>query len=138
MFLRKLDIFGSRRSQQSEWLQHEELYITLSNQIESSHIKVLQRVRNMWRIYLDKVILMADGVKQRGKTVPILGTNHGCLDSQNTIKVCVKNILLSVEELTNCENGVQVMIAKASTLRETLPRFIHFGQFIGRVTHLSM
>ena len=168
VFLRELDIFGSRRPQRSEWLLHDELYITLSKQIESSHIKGLQRVCNMWRIYLDniedKVILMADGVKLRGKNVPILGTNPGRLDSENTIKVCVKNIPLSVEDgviartltllkvelishcrdklriagkLTNCENGDRVMIAKASTLKEPLPRFIHFGQFIGRVTHFG-
>ena len=58
----------------------------------------------MWRIYLgnieDKVVLVADGVKLRGKTVPILGTNPGCLDMENTVTIRVKNILPSFEDST--------------------------------------
>ena len=75
MFLRELDIFGSRRPQRSEWLLHDEFYITLSKQIESSQIKGLQRVRNMWRICLDRGQCHFDGrwCQAKGKSRANLG-----------------------------------------------------------------
>ena len=76
VFLRESSLFGDRKMR---WLSHTELYMALSDRINSSHIKGLQRVRGLWRIYVDnldnKVILMAEGVHLRGRNTPVLNTN---------------------------------------------------------------
>ena len=76
VFFREKHIFGDRTPLKSEWLNHTELYEALARCIESIHITGLQRVRGMWRIYLDnlldKVSLISTGVSIRDKSYPIL------------------------------------------------------------------
>lgn len=73
---------------------HTELFTAIGTIIEASHITGLQRVRGMWRIYLDsmkdKVTLMAEGVPVRGKTVQMLNTNPNRLDYENTTRASIK------------------------------------------------
>jgi len=147
VFMRESSLFGERRPEQSEWLKHVELYEAIGRRIECSHIKGLQRVRGLWRIYLDnvedKVVLMAEGVPLRGKAIPVLSTNPDRPDGEETVRIRVKNIPLSVDDglikrtltlkeaevismyreklrinnkLTNCETGDRIVIVKASTL----------------------
>lgn len=102
VFMRETAIFGDRRPEKHEWLQHVELYRAIGRNIDVSHITGLQRVRGFWRIYLDniedKVTLMTEGVPLRGKSIPILNTNPDRLDGEATVKVRVKNIPLSVDD----------------------------------------
>ena len=168
VFLQESSLFGQRKPTQAEWLKHAELFHSIGTVIDSSHITGLQRVNGFWRIYLDnlsdKVALMAQGVPLRGKNVPILRTNPNRLDSENTTKVRIKNIPLSVDDdsiirvltlkglevissfreklridgkLTNCATGDRILIVKSSTLKEPLPPFMVFGKFKGRVIHLG-
>ncbi|KAH3696829.1 hypothetical protein DPMN_084307 [Dreissena polymorpha] len=166
VFLRERDLFGERKPQKVEWLRHEELYNAIAQRIDPSHITGLQRVRTMWRIYVDnlsdKVVLMSDGVQLRGRIIGVLNTNPDRLDGENTTRVCVKNIPLSVDDglitrtltlkgldaisnrrdklringkLTNCCTGDRICIVKTSSLKEPLPKTMQFGQFIGLVLH---
>lgn len=166
VFLRESDIFGNRRPTKDEWLSHTELYQAISTLINESHIEGLQRVRGMWRIYLDniddKVALMSEGVPIRGKVIQVLNTNPDRLDSEQSTRIRIKNIPLSVDDgiitrtltlrqievinsqkeklrvngkLTNCSTGDRLVFVKTSTLDEPLPHTMQFGQFIGRVIH---
>lgn len=102
VFFREADLFGERKPTKEEWLMHSELYNAISTNIDASHITGLQRVRGMWRIYLDnvedKVTLMAEGIPIRGKIIHVLNTNPNRLDGENTVLVRVKNIPLSVDD----------------------------------------
>jgi hypothetical protein len=102
VFLKESELFGNRRPERLEWLQHVELYRAIGQRIDTSHISGLQRVRGMWRIYLDnltdKVKLMAEGVPLRGKVIPVLNTNPDRLDGEQTTRVRVQNIPLSADD----------------------------------------
>lgn len=102
VFLRESSLFGDRKPNKPEWVTHTELYMALSDRIESSHITGLQRVRGLWRIYVDnlddKVKLMAEGVHLRGKAISVLNTNPQRPDWEGTIRVRVKNIPLSADD----------------------------------------
>ena len=148
VFMREVELFGTRKPDRSEWISHSELYKAISLRINPPHIKGLQRIGAMWRIYIDnledKVKLLAEGVPLRGKTIRVLNTNPGRLDSEITTRVRVKNIPLSVDDglitrsltlrnieiiklfheklriddkLTNCETGDRIIIVKTSSLK---------------------
>jgi hypothetical protein len=166
VFMQESSLFGNRKVERNEWLKHSELYGALSNTVDPNHITGLQRVNGMWRIYIDniedKVALLNEGVLLRGKRIPLLNTNPNRLDSEQTIRVRIKNIPLSVEDgvitrplilkgieviksmreklryngkLTNCETGDRLLTVKATTLQTPLPRTMMFGKFIGRIIH---
>ncbi|WAR17679.1 hypothetical protein MAR_032273 [Mya arenaria] len=133
--------------------EKQELFEALADVIVCTHITWLQRVRGMWRIYVenvdDKVSLLTEGVTLRGKMIKLLNTNPNRLDGKQTVRIRVKDISLSVDDgvilrslklrvkdkLTNCENGDRLCIAKSSSLSDTLPKFMAFGHFTGRVFH---
>ena len=102
IFLKESALFGQRRPMPNEWLKHEELYKSIGNVIDISHILGLQRVNGLWRIYLDnledKVALMTQGVPLRGRTIPVLRTNPYRADSEITTRVRVKNVPLSADD----------------------------------------
>lgn len=166
VFLQESELFGNRKPTQAEWLSHTELYQAISTHINATHIEGLQRVRGMWRIYLDniddKVILMSEWVPLRGKILPVLYTNPDRLDSEQSTRVRIKNVPLSVDDgiitrsltlkhvevlvcqreklringkLTNCATGDRLVLDKSSTLLEPLPYTMNFGHFVGRVIH---
>ena len=105
VFFQEKSIFGERKPQQAEWLKHTEIYEGLSKRIDASHITSLQRVRGMWRIYLDnlddKVSLVNQGVPLRSRVFNILSTNPGRLASENTVVIKVMDIPLSVDDGTS-------------------------------------
>lgn len=102
VFMQESAVFGDRKPSKSEWINHVELYSAISNRIDSSHLTGLQRVRGLWRIYVDnlqdKVKLMEEGVPMRGKIIPVLNTNPQRPDGENTIRIRIKNIPLSADD----------------------------------------
>ncbi|WAR17713.1 hypothetical protein MAR_032307 [Mya arenaria] len=106
-------------------------------------------VANIRRNVDDKVSLLTEGVTLRGKMIKLLNTNPNRLDGEQTVRIRVKDIPLSVDDgvilrslklrvkdtLTNCENGDRLCIVKSSSLSATLPKFMAFGHFTGRVFH---
>ncbi|WAR17708.1 hypothetical protein MAR_032302 [Mya arenaria] len=85
----------------------------------------------------------------KGEMIKLLNTNSNRLDGEQTVRIRVKDISLSVDDgvilrslklrvkdkLTNCENGDRLYIVKSSSLSATLPKFMAFGHFTGRVFH---
>jgi hypothetical protein len=102
VFMKESELFGTRRPERSEWIQHVEMFKAIGQRIEVSHISGLQRVRGMWRIYIDnlddKVKLMSDGIPLRGKIIPVLNTNPDRLDGEQTTRIRIKNIPLSADD----------------------------------------
>ena len=166
VFLQESALYGTRTPTEKEWLTHIEMYKAIGRKIDATHLKGLQRIRGLWRIYLDniqdKVTLLTHGVPLRNKVVPVLSTNPNRLDGEDTTKVRVKNLPLSVDDgvitraltllgievishfreklrvdqkLTNCETGDRIVIVKSSTLSAPLPSFMSFGKYSGRVIH---
>lgn len=105
---------------------------------------------------------MSEGVPIRGKTIPVLNTNPDRLDGEQSTRIRIKNIPLSVDDglitrvltlrnidvitcqreklringkLTNCSTGDRLVYVKSSTLSEPLSHTMYFGQFVGRVIH---
>ena len=122
----------------------------------------------MWRIYLDNledtVALMTNGVHLRNKSIPVLLTNPNRPDNENSVKIRVKSIPLSVSDdiilrslvlkdleiisnfqeklrinnkLTNCETGDRIYYVKPASLKSPLSSFMYFGKFKGRVLHFG-
>lgn len=102
VFIRENELFGQRKPSKEEFVKHSELYEAIGRKIEPTHITGLQRIRGMWRVYLDniddKVALMAEGVTLRGKRLTVLPTNPIRFDGERTIRVRVQNIPLSVDD----------------------------------------
>ena len=151
VFMRERALFGDRRPEKTEWIKHKEMFESLATRVDSTHITGLQRVKGLWRIYLDnlndKICLLAEGITLRGKSVPLLSTNPGRLDGENTLRIRVQDVPLSVDDgiitrtlilkdievissmreklringkLINCETGDRIVTVKASTLKEPL------------------
>lgn len=166
VFIRERSLFGDRRVNYQEWIKHEELYKSIGQLISASHITGLQRVNGMWRIYLDnledKALLAAEGIYLRGYHVPVLITNPHRLDGEETVRIRIQNIPLSVDDniikrtltikcidiielkreklridgkLTNCDTGDRLITVKKLTFTTPLPRFMEFGQFKAKVIH---
>lgn len=164
VFLKEQSLFKDRVPEKSEWLSHTELYYAISDKIDPTHIRGLQRIGGLWRIYLDtiqdKITLMNTGVPLRGYIIPVLPTNPNRLDGEQTTRIRVKNVPLSVDDgciktgitsykvevidlyreklrikgrLTNCETGDRIVIVKTSSLKCKIPRSVYFGQFGGLV-----
>lgn len=110
----------------------------------------------------DKATLMANGIFIRNKQISFLQTNPLRLDYENTVRIRIQNIPLSADDgtitrslilrgievissyreklridnkLTNCETGDRIIIVRASSMKEPLPRFVQFGQFKAKVIH---
>lgn len=166
VFFREKTIFGDRKPQKQEWLLHKEMYEAIAKTIDAEHITGLQRVNGFWRIHLNslehKVILTSEGLKLRGKIMPLLSTNPDRLDGEATLRICVKDIPLSVDDgvLTkalillggeviscvrdklringkqvNCDTGDRIIYVRALSLKEPLNRFMTFGRYKGKVFH---
>jgi hypothetical protein len=56
IFLQDQDIFGSVKVTKPMWVTHVEIYRTIGAIVDPAAIKGIQRVRPMWRIYMDNEI----------------------------------------------------------------------------------
>ena len=124
VFFQEKNLFGNRTPTQAEWLKHAELYAAIENRIDASHIVGIQRVRGMWRIYLqcveDKVVLLATGLALRGSTYQVLSTNPNRLDGEATVSIRVMDIPLSVEDGVISRTFILKGLEIISTSREKL------------------
>ena len=73
IILQDQDIFSSVKVTKPMWFTHVEIYKTIGAVVEPAAIKGIQRVRSMWRIYMDNEIdrltLITSGVTMRGRHV---------------------------------------------------------------------
>jgi hypothetical protein len=75
IFLKDEDVFGSRKPERSLWLTNVEIYKAIGDKVQAQCIKGIQRVREMWRIYMDneedRQSLLVQGINpQLGSTTP--------------------------------------------------------------------
>ena len=99
LFFREKTIFGDRKPQKQEWLHHKEMYETIVKTIDA---KYLFGFNGLWRIHVNslehKVVLISEGLKMRGKTLPLLSTNPDRFDGESKLRICIKDIPLSVDD----------------------------------------
>ncbi|CAG2196938.1 CNBP [Mytilus edulis] len=73
VFILETDLFGTIKPKPVDFLNHAELYSDIGHVVEESHLKGLQRVNGMWRIYLDsesdREHLIANGLTIRKKHI---------------------------------------------------------------------
>jgi hypothetical protein len=61
LFLVDQDVFGSIKPDRTHWLTNVEIYKAVGSKVPAECIKGIQRIRDMWRIYMDNT----EGVKVR-------------------------------------------------------------------------
>ena len=90
LFILESDFFRHKPTKE-QWITHVELYKAVSNYIPSEHIAGLQRVRGLWRIYLDDVLsralLLTSDFALRGKSLTIYNSNPGNQQTDDTIRI---------------------------------------------------
>ena len=53
LFLVDQDVFGSTKPDRTHWLTNVEIYKGVGSKVPAKCIKGIQRIRDMWRIYMD-------------------------------------------------------------------------------------
>ena len=75
IFLKDEDVFGSRKPERSLWLTNVEIYKAIGDKVQAQCIKGIQRVGEMWRIYMDneedRQSLLVQGINLRGRQIPL-------------------------------------------------------------------
>lgn len=102
VFIKEMDIFGTREVPKEMWLNHVELYRAIADAVPIEQLTGLQRVRGMWRIYLDsqesRDRLVTAGIVVRHKSIKIYASNPNIpyyVGNEDTTLVRVKNVPLS-------------------------------------------
>ncbi|CAG2242603.1 unnamed protein product [Mytilus edulis] len=104
IFLKDQDVHGSVKPPRTQWLTNVEIYKSIGAKVPEECIKGIQRIREMWRIYMDnegdRLSLLVQGLNLRGRQVPLLSQNpHNPSTLQSdTIRIKVKNIPLSADD----------------------------------------
>ena len=97
-------MFGSRKPERSLWLTNVEIYKAIGDKVQAQSIKGIQRVREMWRIYMDneedRQSLLVQGINLRGRQIPLhLQNPHNPSRYQpDTIRIKIKNVPLSADD----------------------------------------
>ncbi|VDI62321.1 Hypothetical predicted protein [Mytilus galloprovincialis] len=98
------DVHGSEKPPRAQWLTNVEIFKSISAKVPKQCIKGIQRIREMWRIYMDnegdRLSLLVQGLNLRGRQVPLHSQNpHNPSTLQkDTIRIKVKNIPLSADD----------------------------------------
>ena len=105
VFLKDEDVFGSSmKPARSLWLTHVEIYKAIGVRVPSQCIKGIQRIRDMWRIYMDneedRLSLLVEGLVLRGRQIPLHSQNpyNPGRTQPDTIRIKVKNVPLSADD----------------------------------------
>ncbi|CAC5380921.1 unnamed protein product [Mytilus coruscus] len=99
------DVHGSVKPPRAQWLTNVEIFKSIGAKVLKQCIKGIQRIREMWRIYMDyegdRLSLLVQGLNLRGRQVPLHSQNpHNPSTLQkDTIRIKVKNIPLSAENI---------------------------------------
>jgi hypothetical protein len=69
IFLVDQDVFGSTKPDRTHWLTNVEIYKAVGSKVPAECIKGIQRIRDMWRIYMDntedRITLIVEGLNLR-------------------------------------------------------------------------
>ncbi|CAG2226771.1 unnamed protein product [Mytilus edulis] len=167
IFIKETDVFGASNPPKELWLTHLEIFRGMAMSIKREHIKGIQRIGKMWRLYLDaeedRLKLLSEGVVLRGKTIPLLPHNPNNPNYKSNLKkVRVKNVPLSADdgqiqrELE--KRNIKVISINRERLRvdnqmtdcqtgdrvvfcekfeKQLPKTMQFGKYLARVSHFG-
>ena len=88
VFLKDEDVFGSSmKSARSLWLTNVAIYKAIGVRVPSQCIKGIQRIRDMWCIYMDneedRLSLLVQGLVLRGRQIPFIHKIHIILVEHN-------------------------------------------------------
>ncbi|VDI75943.1 Hypothetical predicted protein [Mytilus galloprovincialis] len=104
VFILETDLFGTIKHKPVDFLNHAELYSDIGHVVEESHLKGLQRVNGMWRIYLDsesdREHLIANGLTIRKKHIHVHDRNPKFVVKEhiNYLRIRIKNVPLSADD----------------------------------------
>ncbi|CAG2219820.1 CNBP [Mytilus edulis] len=107
VFILETDLFGTIKPKPVDFLNHAELRKKKKTVIyaeEESHLKGLQRVNGMWRIYLDsesdREHLIANGLTIRKKHIHVHDRNPKFVVKEhiNYLRIRIKNVPLSADD----------------------------------------
>ncbi|KAK3108904.1 hypothetical protein FSP39_018372 [Pinctada imbricata] len=104
VFILETDLFGNVIPNKDQYLTHVEMNKAVYEVVMGSHLKGLQRVRGLWRMYLDneddREKLITTGLVIRAKQIQIYSNNPKVAQFQNPdhLKIRVKNIPCSAED----------------------------------------
>jgi hypothetical protein len=72
-------VFGSTKPARTHWLTNVEIYKAVGSNVPAECIKEIQRIRDMWMVYMDNIediiTLILEGLNLRGKLVPLQSQN---------------------------------------------------------------
>ncbi|CAC5365637.1 unnamed protein product [Mytilus coruscus] len=163
IFIKESDFFGNKTPPKELWITHVEIYTALEHKIKPQFGRGIQRIKQMWRIYLDsevdRMLLLTEGITLRNKSVPLHSQNpYYQKDEYITTTVREKNIPLSADdgqidkELR--QRNIEVFTINRERLRvdnlvtncwtgdrvvickkfdKPLPRFLTIGQYTARI-----
>ena len=95
---------SSMKPARSLWLTNVEIYKAIGVRVPSQCIKGIQRIRDMWRIYMDneedRLSLLVQGLVLRGRQIPLHSQNpyNPGRTQPDTIRIKVKNVPLSADD----------------------------------------
>ncbi|KAK3086181.1 hypothetical protein FSP39_014804 [Pinctada imbricata] len=104
IFIEESDIFGNGIPSKDQYLTHVEMYKSVGEIVPGSHLKGLQRVRGLWRIYLDceedRENIISNGLTVRRKQLQVYSNNPRVAKFNNPshLKVRVKNVPCSADD----------------------------------------
>ncbi|VDH93516.1 Hypothetical predicted protein [Mytilus galloprovincialis] len=104
VFILETDLFGEVKPSPDQFLTHLELYNSIDSCIPKSHLKGLQRVRGMWRIYPDsdndRETLITKKIIVRNKLINVYSTNPKSSEYSSLLylRVRVKDVPCSADD----------------------------------------
>ena len=153
------------RKQGEEYLKEEVFYFALNDVINCDHLIGAQKVKNLWRIYIDdhseRVKVLTSGLNINGKHINVHDKNPYLSSGDNETRVLVKDVPLSVrnEEITDalkkigCKILSDIQFIKfringklsrflngdravlVEPFKGSLPRFLKINNFNARIFH---
>ncbi|XP_033097675.1 uncharacterized protein LOC117101745 [Anneissia japonica] len=152
------------RKKEEEYLKEEDIYFVLNTVMNCDHLVGLQKVKNLWRVYIDdhseRVKVITSGLNIRGKHVNVHDVNP-YLSGEISTRILLKDIPLSVrnQEITDalrklgCNILGEVQYVKfrikgklsrflngdravfVEPFKDSLPRFLKINNFNARIFH---
>lgn len=104
IFLNEQMILGLGKIPKRDWLTGEEIFLSIGEVIDPSHLTGVQRTGTYWRIYVDngddRITLLADGISLRGKSIGFLPENPKTPkhNRETTTRLKISGIPLSAED----------------------------------------
>lgn len=161
IFVKHSDIPGANEQD----FYNEHMYKVLARQVNSKDITGIQKIRGLWRLYVEnqktRIDLITLGLKVRNVTVAVHDSNPFLVHGEDTLRVRIKDIPLSASdtlitdelESRKCKPIGKIIhdrlrvdgkltdcltgdrIIYIERPNHSLPRSITFGLFHGRVFH---